>query len=268
MGSFQTNTLKVFQSQLFKTTCSVIKTKESIIVVDPNWLPREIETIQAYVDEVRGERDLYVIYTHSDFDHVIGSGAFPDAKSIASKRLQNNPEKESVMREITAFDQEYYLTRNYTPSYPDVDFVIEKDGEQLTIGEVTLTFYLAPGHTNDGLFTVIEPYGIFLAGDYLSEVEFPFIYSSYSDYKETIRKAGTLLEKHSISVLVPGHGSATECIEEIRNRLRFSEWYLNELTNPSPDLEQKLNESFMFFEGMKESHKENRRIVERELGLP
>ncbi len=33
--------------------------------------------------------------------------------------------------------------------------------------------YNAPGHNDDGLFTIIEPFGLMLSGDYLCDVE-PF----------------------------------------------------------------------------------------------
>src|SRR5699024_5323086 len=151
-----------------------------------NWLPEEVERIRRYVDSIKNNRkQLYLILTHSDFDHIIGSGAFPEAKVIASRELRENQHKEDVIEEIRQFDQDYYLQRNYTPTYPEVDYVIEEDGQTLDLDTCILTFYQAPGHTSDGIFTVIEPFGIFLAGDYLSDVEFPFITSNYTDYVQT-----------------------------------------------------------------------------------
>ncbi|MDZ7834980.1 MAG: hypothetical protein U5K84_06225 [Alkalibacterium sp.] len=67
--------------------------------------------------------------------------------------------------------------------------MISKDGETLQLGELMLTFYLAPGHTEDGLYTIDRTGRHFSFGDYLSDVEFPFITTSYKDYKKTTRKA-------------------------------------------------------------------------------
>src|SRR5690606_29710983 len=148
-----------------------------------------------------GNKELYIIYTHSDFDHIIGSGAFPKAKVIATKALQMHPNKENIMKEIYDFDQQYYIERNYTPVYPDVHIPIDSDGEEVKIGDLSLIFYTAPGHTIDSLFTIIEPYGIFLAGDYLSDVEFPFIHN-YKDYVNTMDKASFIMEKYDLRYLV------------------------------------------------------------------
>src|SRR5699024_5358398 len=153
------------------------------------------------------------------------------------------------MQEIKAFDQSYYLPRNYQPMYPKVDEVISEDGQQINVGNSTLTFYKAPGHTHDNLFTAIEPYGIFLTGNYLSDVEFPFINSSYTDYLKTMEKAEMILVKHDISVQIPGHGHITENMKEMRNRLAFSKEYLRRLWYDPDNMEKTLRETYAFFEG-------------------
>ncbi|MFP3471172.1 hypothetical protein R0J90_14115, partial [Micrococcus sp. SIMBA_144] len=103
-----------------------------------------------------------------------------------------------------------------------VDHVISRDGETLDLGSLTLTFYKAPGHTHDGLFTIVEPLGIFLSGDYLSDVEFPFIFSSYRDYKKTLEKTESILRDHTVHVHVPGHGTVTEDHAEVARRIEES----------------------------------------------
>ncbi|OJF92118.1 MBL fold metallo-hydrolase [Alkalibacterium sp. 20] len=257
MLHYQKNNLTVFQSSLYKTTSAVIHSEEAIIMTDPTWLPEEIEGIKRYIKVHLGDKQLYIIYTHSDFDHIIGSGAFPEATVIASEEFQNNPKKEEVLKDIDAFDQEYYLERNYVPQYPTVDRVIKKDGEKMELGDMTLNFYKAPGHTNDGLFTVIEPCGIFLSGDYLSDIEFPFITSGYHDYIDTIDKASLIMQYHDINIHVPGHGNATNQKQEIMDRIDFSKQYLKRLLNNDTELEKECRSKFRFFEGMKSSHLEN-----------
>lgn len=251
----------VFESALYETTSTVIETADGIFVVDPNWLPQEIEEIRNYVDNIILEKQLYIIYTHSDFDHVIGAGAFEDAIVIASSTFKNHSDKEKIMQEIKDFDNKYYIERSYTPSYPVVHMEIKENGQQLRLKNTILTFYLAPGHTADGLFTVIEPEGIFLSGDYLSDVEFPFINSSYTDYIETIHRAETIVEKHELKLLVPGHGHATEDVQEINERIAFSKWYLQQLRNESPQLLPLLKEKYTFFDSMIDSHIENKKYV-------
>lgn len=123
--------------------------------------------------------------------------------------------------------------------------------------DVTLTFYLAPGHTADSMFTIIEPYGVFLSGDYLSDVEFPFINSSYEDYVQTMQLATNILNEHSIKLQIPGHGHATMNLREINDRIDFSQWYLQQLKEQQIDLLPVLKKKYIFFDAMIVAHEEN-----------
>lgn len=259
MIQFKNDFLTVFESSLYKTTTAIIETSDALIMTDPNWLPAEIEAIKQYVNEHLGDKKLFIIYTHSDFDHIIGAGAFPNATVIASKQLANHPYKQEIMQRVKSFDKRYYIERDYTPEYPAVNLVVLQDGQTLELESITLTFYHAPGHTDDGIFTAIEPYGIFLCGDYLSDVEFPFIFSSYENYVETIKKAKHILQTHSITILVPGHGSTTGEFHEIQKRIDQSGYYLQELLEDKGALETYLSSTYRFYEGMKSIHADNKK---------
>lgn len=265
MIHFKNDHLTVFQSALYQTTSAIIQTDDVMIITDPNWLPHEVATIREYVDRELGDKKLYIIYTHSDFDHIIGSGSFPEAKVIASEELKHHEHKVEIMQKVREFDQRYYIKRDYEPHYPSVDYAITGDGEMLELGHLTLTFYKAPGHTHDGLFTVIEPLGIFLSGDYLSDVEFPFIFSSYIDYKETLKKAELILRDHTVHVHVPGHGSVTEDPAEMERRMKESTYYIDNLLQESENVEAFCRERFAFFEGMKNIHSQNLELAKNEV---
>lgn len=264
MIQYQDSQIRVYQSALYMTTSTMIETKEAIILVDPNWLPEEVERIRKDVQKLQGNRILYLISTHSDFDHILGASAFPQATVIATEELQSLPYKNEVVSKIKAFDQEFYFSRAYTPKYPDVDVVVKEDGQTLTIGDITLAFYKAKGHTNDGLFTVIEPIGIFIAGDYLSDVEFPFIYSGYCDYIESMKKAQTIFQNYAIKTLIPGHGTVTTDRKEFEKRLHESNYYLENLLDESGELERFLSSRYSFYEGMKGTHEKNKEIARNE----
>ncbi|MEH7307667.1 MBL fold metallo-hydrolase [Neobacillus drentensis] len=229
MIQFKNEHITVFQSALYQTTCTVVETMEFVLVVDPNWLPHEIEEIQKHVARIQGEKELYLLFTHGDFDHVIGYRAFRGAKVIGSKGLQEHPNKERKVEMIHQFYNDYYIYQPYPIAFPEVDIVIDEDGQQLVLGDTTFTFYLAPGHSHDGLFTVIEPLGAWIAGDYLSDFELPFIYHSAKAYEETLQKAEQILVHHEVSVLVPGHGQTTTSQEEVKRRIQLSQDYLARL---------------------------------------
>lgn len=269
MIQFQDDRVTVFQSALVQTTSTVIRTDETIVIVDPNWLPGEIEEIRKHVRETRGKRDAYLLFTHGDFDHIIGYRAFPDARTIGSAGLAQHPEKEKQLQQIRDFDHQYYVSRDYPIEFPELDFAIGEDGRQLRLGDATLTFYLAPGHTEDGLMTVVEPLGILIAGDYLSDIEKPFISHSAKAYAGTIRKAESILDRHAIRLLVPGHGRATADPAEMKERARMAAEDLERLrravvANDEAALEA-LGKEHAYPSAFTEAcHQENIRIVKRE----
>ena len=265
MLQYKTENITVFQSALYKTTSAIIESDHAMVMTDPCWLPEEVETIRNYVNQNKGNRELFIVYTHSDFDHIIGAGAFPEAKVIASEAFQSNPHKKEILNQIDEFDQKYYLERSYVHEYPSVDIVVTKEGQTLELEDITLTFYSSPGHTNDGVFTVVEPMGIFLSGVYLSDVEFPFIFDSYQSYQKTLERAAYILKQHNISIHVPGHGSTTDKHEEMMDRLHFSQYYVHNLLNEDVDLEQELYQKYSFFEGMKSIHESNKALASQEL---
>lgn len=270
MIQYSNDVVTVFQSALFQTTSTVIQLEELILIVDPNWLPGEIEEIQAHVDAVRGDKACYLLFTHGDYDHIIGYKAFPDAKTIGSAGLSKHPKKEHKLKLIRDFDATYYVTRSYPVEFPKLDIVIEHDGQQVTIGSTTLTFYLAPGHTEDGLFTVIDTVGVLVAGDYLSDFELPFIYHSALAYEDTIRKAAGIVRDHPIQLLIPGHGQHTASHTEMERRVNMALDHLERmkqaiLAGDEQALKELEQEHGFLSETTMECHKDNVRIMRQEL---
>lgn len=267
MIQFKNKDFTVFESQLFKTTSTVIQTPDCVIIVDPNWLQEEVKTIKEYVNEIKQDRAVYLLFTHSDWDHILGYGAFLDATIIGSKALEECQEKEEIVEQVKSFDDKYYIDRNYPILFPKVDVIVQEDGQVLKIGSTTLTFYKANGHTNDGIFTIIEPLGIWISGDYLSDVEFPYIYSSSLEYEKTLGKVDTILEKHDVRFLVPGHGYLTESIDEIQKRKSDSLHYIQELRAAIRSNTDSLHliESYLYPRGMKAFHEGNVQLIKGEI---
>lgn len=223
--------LKVFQSPIFQTNSTVFLGDEFVLVVDPTWLPNEVKAIRDYVNEVKGERTLYLFYTHGDFDHILGAGLFPDAIHIGSVFLQKHPEKESVLKQVHHFDAKYYMKRDYPVVFPQIEVAIIEDEQQIQLGETMATFYLTPGHTYDGAMLYLESYGLWIVGDYFSNAEFPSIYDAVEGYKLTLTKVQHWWRQIQDDVIwmVPGHGSATRDRQEMQRRFDASRQYLEEL---------------------------------------
>lgn len=265
---FQQDQLTVFQSALFQTNSAVIEGDGFVLVVDPTWLPQEVEEIARHARSIRASRALYLLFTHSDFDHILGYGAFPEATTIASQPFADNPNKERSVQAVRAWDGEYYVQRPYDIRYPETDIAAIRDGQELVLGGTRLTFYGAPGHNPDGLFTVIEPHGILLAGDYLSDIEFPYIYQSSTAYEETLGKLDVILDRHAIRVLVPGHGQVATDQGQMRERQRRSFGYIGEMRAHLAAGDQAAIDAMLmdcaFPLGMKSFHVGNQRLMREE----
>ncbi len=229
MIRFQHDDLLLFESALFRTTTTLFYNEDLLLLVDPNWLPGEVAEIRHWVQQLRGTRALYLLFTHSDYDHIIAYGAFPEAQVIATQALADNPDRASILQQIRDFDASYYLRRDYPITYPVVDVPVKADGQQLVLGNTRLTFYLAPGHNRDGLFTLLEPQGIWIVGDYWSNIEFPYVYHSFADYRRTIGRLAELRERHAFRMLIPGHGDVAVEWGEVEKRQTESLAYLDRL---------------------------------------
>ncbi|WP_026909288.1 MBL fold metallo-hydrolase [Paucisalibacillus globulus] len=92
MISFKNTNVTVLQSSLVQTNSTVIQTKDMMLVVDPAWLPKEVEQLKNEVSRKRNGRPVYLLFTHSHYDHVLGYGAFENSQTIASEGVAENPD--------------------------------------------------------------------------------------------------------------------------------------------------------------------------------
>lgn len=269
MIAFRSDVVTVFESALYRTTSTLVHTSGLLLLADPTWLPSEVAAIRAEVDRLGRGRPFYLLFTHSDYDHILGYGAFPEARTIASEAFVRNPEAENTLEQIRKFDDDYYLRRDCPLSYPSIAEAIGQDGQVLQAGDTKLTFFLAPGHNPDGLFTLIEPAGILLAGDYLSNVEFPFVYHSFRAYEQTLDKAEALIRSGRVRLLVPGHGDPAARPSEMLRRLADSQAYLREaratVQEGKPFPEEALWQRYAFRRNQASYHRANLELLRLEV---
>jgi glyoxylase-like metal-dependent hydrolase (beta-lactamase superfamily II) len=268
---WQNNNVTLFQSHLYLTVSAVIQTKDLVVVVDPAWLPHEVEEIRNYTYKILKGRPLYILFTHSDYDHIIGYKAFPGAIAIASEAFKTKSEegKLAIVEQIKAFDDEYYIVRDYEITFPAVDVCAAKDGDAFNLRSTRLVFYPAPGHNDDGLFTVIEPLGLLIAGDYFSNVEFPYIYFDSALYEQSVLKLDDIMALHDIRMLITGHGDFTDQRAEMKRRQSDALQYIRAMRSYILAGDQlridELIANCRFPINMRKFHKNNQLLIQREL---
>ncbi|MCC7244598.1 MAG: MBL fold metallo-hydrolase [Saprospiraceae bacterium] len=258
----------IFQSALFQTNTTVIRTDDAVIVVDPALLPDEVLEIRRYVDTIRGKRHLSLIFTHSDYDHIAGYKAFNPDRVFMSKVMAENPDKEQALEAVRKFDDDFYITRPYPIQYPEGSFFVFRDGVQYRQGHTKMTFYQAPGHTADGMMVVIWQLGICIAGDYLSNIEFPFIYDSSNAYVETLEKLTLIHDRNWFTKLIPGHGDPSMTINEWLKRRTEALAYIfalrESIATKVPFDENSLWDRYPFKRSLQEEHRKNLALMTRE----
>lgn len=218
--------ITIFQSVLFQTNSTVVETEDVILVFDPAFLPEEVLGIRRYVDLIRRGRPVFLIFTHSDFDHIIGYRAFEADKVFMSEAMAKNPDKEKTLRQIRDFHQQYYINCPYPIEYPEGDFLVYKDGAQYRQGHTKIAFYLTPGHTADCMMIIVWQLGLCVAGDYLSNIEFPFIEHSSVAYEQTLHKLPLIHDRNWFTRLIPGHGTLTLSLNDWLRRRTESLAYI------------------------------------------
>lgn len=230
------NNITVFESALYRTTSTVIALQNTIVIIDPNWLPNEVEYLKSFVQNNYPHHNQYLIFTHSDYDHIIGYGAFPNATTIASSALQHNQHKETIIKQIRDFDNTWYIERSYPIAYPTIQYPIENDNTTIVIDETIFHFYLAPGHIADAIFVLIPELGTWICGDYLSNIEIPIIDHNYHAYQQTLDKSIAILEKYpAINHLITGHGDMAHGRKAIKKRIIEDKKYLELLQQSNGD---------------------------------
>ena len=227
---FEHNGITVFESSLYRTTSTVIELGQSILIIDPNWLPIEIDYIKKYITLKYQNHEKYILFTHSDYDHIIGYGAFPGAKVIATAAFSANNSNHIILDQILEFDRKFYIERNYPITYPVTNIIIGEDFYSYSIGNFECIFFNAPGHATDGVFTIIPAKNLWIAGDYLSNIEIPLIDDNYESYIKTLQKAMEIFtEYRDVHILIQGHGDMTSERTEILQRIKNDISYLKML---------------------------------------
>jgi glyoxylase-like metal-dependent hydrolase (beta-lactamase superfamily II) len=270
---FQNEAVTVFQSALQMTTSTVVETDSAIFVADPCWLPAEVEEIRRWVSQHRNGRPLFVLFTHSDFDHIVGYGAFREGKVVASKFFKDNPGKHHIIDQIRDWDNQQYIRRPYEPQFPRVDYVIDHNDQKETFADEIVSFRFARGHNPDGMFTLFHEQGLLLAGDFLSDFELPLVNHSLEEYQTSLARARDWITSLKVKMLVPGHGAPTMDVQEMLCRIETAGDYLRRLEKAvraaDPDGLKALGEEFVFpSKFTREGHAANVRVIRRELGLP
>jgi glyoxylase-like metal-dependent hydrolase (beta-lactamase superfamily II) len=199
----------VVTSGFWKTNAVALRAGEEALLIDSPYLPDELDALPSLLAGAGFEPDG-LLATHADFDHLLGRLAFPGMTlgvgQSSVERLQREPG--GAQRALRHYDAQFYVTRAAPLALGQVQALPVPGSVEL--GQRELELHPAEGHTPDGMAIFDAELGLLVPGDYLSDVEIPWIHEggSLADYRATLARLARLVERASI--VVPGHGAVHE----------------------------------------------------------
>jgi glyoxylase-like metal-dependent hydrolase (beta-lactamase superfamily II) len=196
----------VVTSAFWQTNAIALRVGEEAVLIDSPYLPDELDALPGLLAGAGFEPDG-LLATHADFDHVLGRLAFPGMTlglaESSVERLQREPGE--AQRALRQYDAAFYVSRPAPLALGQVQ-ALPVPGH-VEIGDRELELHPAEGHTPDGMALFDRAQGLLIVGDYLSDVEIPWISAggSLADYRATLARLAPLVEE-AITV-VPGHGA-------------------------------------------------------------
>jgi glyoxylase-like metal-dependent hydrolase (beta-lactamase superfamily II) len=154
----------------------MIRGDQYILVCDTHLGPISMNVVKEYISSKAIKNEVIIFNSHSDWDHIWGNCAFPNAKIIAHEtartRLQEIGEFElSHLKEFHNGEIELIL--------PNLTF-----NDKLTLANENIEFIYAPGHTIDSSICFDQRDSFLFIGDL---VEYPIPYLDYFDLEAFIK---------------------------------------------------------------------------------
>ncbi len=195
-----------------------------------------------------GEKELVIVYSHADWDHVWGTAGLPYHHATiighAACLARFGDDAPTVLREKqaaepTRWDAVQLIAPNLTFS------------EELTLdlGGATLMLRQLPGHTPDAIVAFLPEQGVLFAGDTV-ETPLPCL-SEQCPLAPWIAELQRWADDDRVRTVIPSHGAIGG-----RELLHCNIEYLQRLAKHEPiDFAAPLNDFY------RETHEMNRRIV-------
>jgi hydroxyacylglutathione hydrolase len=189
-------------SALWETSSLLLVAGDEAVAVDPGVTQPEIEGVRERAAQ-EGARVVAVVATHGDFDHVAGIASFPDAEAVMGPRAAARIASGAAQCELAEEGAPLGLS---WPGSPRCDRVL-RVGRSERVGPFAIETMGLEGHTDDGVGLRLRDPDMLIVGDYLSPIEYPFVYHSTAAYRSTLAGLADLLRSDPPTLVVPGHGA-------------------------------------------------------------
>jgi glyoxylase-like metal-dependent hydrolase (beta-lactamase superfamily II) len=193
-----TENIYVFISDLYvEVAAAVVVTSEGAVVIDTLPFPTESLQVRDFALRRCPRGIRYLVNTHHHADHIYGSYLFPEAELIAHRSC-----REILLRVgQESLEQAQAQTPALAPVQLRIPQLVFEDELILRLGEKTLHFMHAPGHSSDCVTVHIREDRVLVASDVLTPV--PLIARGNPDQLiQSLHRIKTL----NLENTVQGHG--------------------------------------------------------------
>jgi glyoxylase-like metal-dependent hydrolase (beta-lactamase superfamily II) len=195
----------VLTSLMWQTNAVALRSGGEAMLIDSPYFPEELDALPNLLAGAGFEPDA-LIATHGDFDHLLGRVAFPGlALGLGQPTVERfHGEPGAAQRQLRDYDARLYVERAGPLSLGQVQTLPVPGSVEL--GDRELELHPASGHTSDGMAVFARWCGVLCVGDYLSQLEIPWIQEggSLAESRSTLERLAPLVD--DAESVVPGHG--------------------------------------------------------------
>jgi cyclase len=193
-----TEDIYVFISELYvEVTAAVIVTPEGAVVVDTLPFPQESQQVRDFALRRCPQGIRYVVNTHHHADHVYGSYLFPEAELIAHRQCRQ------ILLKVgqESLDQAKAQTPALAPVQLRIPQLVFETEMLVRLGEKTIHFMHAPGHSPDGIMVHVREDKALIASDVVTPVPL-IVRGKLDELIQSLNEIKTLNLENAIQ----GHG--------------------------------------------------------------
>lgn len=203
------------------TICYMINTPNYLFLFDTFVGPEAMQHVKNHLHtEGLDNKPMFIILTHSHWDHVWGNSAFPNATIIASHHCTREM-KDKGEKNLQKFGQ--FQAGPVELVYPTLTFE-----SNLSFPEEEIELYYTPGHSICSITGWDNQDKTLIVGD---NVEFPFPYLFHDQLPSYISTLETYLAKNP-KIIVPGHGKIQTNMDLLYSNIK----YVQEVKDRAVDL--------------------------------
>ena len=215
------------ENEGFVSNAGVIVTGAGVVIFDALGTPALARQLLHKIREITWEPVVRVIISHYHADHIYGLQVFAEqdaeilAPAGAERYLASDAARERLEERRVSL---YPWVNDATRLVPPDQYLDE--GARFRLGDVNfIVTVVGKAHSDGDLTLFVEPDRVLFSGDIIFNGRLPFL--GDADTRRWL-KVLERMEQEQLTVLIPGHGAATENPEDVIALTRQYLMYLRE----------------------------------------